>query len=321
MSLRRKNDARWLAAIALATSVAACHEAAPPITSEPRDAVHEVVKEPEPPQKQGDRASTFLFEQKEIGFKMNVAYPDGGHLCIIVPESAQDPMACMGVDASAMVEALPKGADRPFGVAYARVGDWSYFVMMSTLPADLEAREDIREFVGGAEKAVKEASNLTPKLVVDSAEQGFDLLRVKEVPVVRFRIDAPYTAEQPGYDTATTLYYAAYGAKAAMVTFLVSPKDIDKLMPFAEASVQTLELPARPSADRFGKPRAELVAAAPSTGKALAIFGPLVAAGVLLFWWLGTRKSDDKPSDEQGGDAMSAAIKKASKTDKSDDEE
>ncbi|MFO0589996.1 MAG: hypothetical protein U0441_20810 [Polyangiaceae bacterium] len=287
-----------IAAIALATSIVGCTmDAAPP----------EIKADPTPPfapkddakphETQGVRASTFTFEAKEIGFKMAVAYPEDAHLCVILPESAQDPTACIGVDAGAMIEALPKGADRPFGVAYARGGDWSYFVMMSAIPADLEAREDIQQFVAGAEKAVKEASNLEPKLVVDAPEQRFDLLRVKDVPVVRFRIDAPYPSDHPGYETGSTLYYAAYGQKAAMVTFLTSPKDIDKVFPFAEASAQTLELPPRANADRFGKSRAELHPS-PSVAKAIAIFGPIVAAGILLFWWLGTRKSETKPEDE-----------------------
>lgn len=296
-------------AIAFSTSIVGCTmDAAPPeIKADPTPPVAPR-DDAKPHETQGARASTFTFEAKEIGFKMAVAYPEDAHLCVILPESAQDPTTCIGVDAGAMLEALPKGADRPFGVAYARSSEWSFFVMMSALPADLEAREDIQQFVTGAEKAVKEASNLEPKLVVENPEQRFDLLRVKDVPVVRFRIDAPYPSDHPGYETGSTLYYAAYGQKAAMVTFLTSPKDMDKLFPYAEASAQTLELPARAEADRFGKSRAELHPP-PSATKAIAIFGPIVAAGILLFWWLGTRKSENDAKAEAKKSEKSAETK------------
>ena len=67
--------------------------------------------------------------------------------------------------------------------------------------------------------------------------------------VVRFRIDTPQTPGAPGYDQATTLYYGAYGKKAALVTFITSPTDIEKVFPYAEASIQTMVLPQREAPD------------------------------------------------------------------------
>ena len=300
--------AAWAPALVLAASLAGCaKDSAPlPIAPEPRAPLTESVPDlppapvprddARPPHTQGVRAETFTFESAAIGFKMAVAVPENGQLCIIVPESAQDPTACIGLDPTAMIEALPKGADAPFGVAYARAGDWSYIVMLSPMPPNVEAREDIEEIVGGAEKAVKEASSLDPKVIADTPGARFDILRVKDVPIVKFRIDAPHPADKPEYELATTLYYAAYGGKAAMVTFLTSPKDIDKVMPYAEASIRTLELPPREVPERFGKPRAEL--SQQGTRTALMIFGPLVALGVLLFWWLGkTRNAEGSQGD------------------------
>lgn len=300
--------AAWASALVLAASLAGCaKDSAPlPIAPEPRAPQTEsVLDSPAPAPRddakplhtQGVRAETFTFESAAIGFKMAVAVPENGQLCIIVPESAQDPTACIGLDPTAMLEALPKGADRPFGVAYARAGDWSYIVMLSPMPPNVEAREDIEEIVAGAEKAVKEASSLDPKVIADTPGARFDILRVKDVPIVKFRIDAPHPADKPEFELATTLYYAAYGGKAAMVTFLTSPKDIDKVMPYAEASIRTLELPPREVPERFGKPRAEL--SQQGTRTALMIFGPLVAAGVLLFWWLGkTRNAEGSPDEK-----------------------
>ncbi len=310
--------AAHLAAIALAASLAGCAQDSAPILIAPEPPQAPVDHAPPtleenapdvreeapfarrddaaPLHSQGVRAETFTFESKAIGFKMAVAVPEGGHLCIILPESAQDPTACIGVDPSAMLDALPQGIDRPFGVAYARTGDWSYIVMLSLLPADVEAREDIEKIVGDAEKDVREASSLVPKVIADTPNERFDIFRVKDVPVVKFRIDAPHPPDKPEYENATMLSYAAYGGKAAKVTFFTSPKDIDKVMPYAEASIHTLELPPREAPERFGKPRAELNHQ--GTRTALMIFGPLVAFGVLLFWWLGKSRNSDAPGDQ-----------------------
>jgi hypothetical protein len=318
MSLRARppvlGRAAQVAALTLAAILAGCAQDSAPLQIAPEPPRSHADREPvapapvreeaPTPRTQGARADTFTFESAAIGFKMAVAVPEGGHLCIIVPESAQDPTACIGLDPTAMLEALPKGADRPFGVAYARTGEWSYIVMLSPMPADVEAREDIEEIVGGAEKAVKEASSLVPKVIADTPGARFDILRVKDVPVVKFRIDAPHPPDKPEYDLATTLYYAAYGGKAAMVTFLTSPKDIDKLMPYAEASIHTLELPPREAPERFGKPRAEL--SQQGTRTALMIFGPLVAVGVLLFWWLGKSRNSEPSEEPENEDGASS---------------
>jgi hypothetical protein len=289
-------------ALAAACGLPACAGDTSPvaITAEPRPAKAELPREtpaPRPPapapHAQGARADTFTIEYAPLQFKIAIAVPEGGTLCIILPQSAQDPTACVGVDTSAMVDALPQGAERPFGVAYARLGEWSYFVMLSPLAQriderEIATREDIEEFVGGAEKGVREATQLAPKLIVDTPNQRFDLLRVKDVPVVKFRIDVPQPPDSPRYDLASTLYYAAFGGKAAMVSFLTSPKDMDRLMPYAEATVQSLVLPAREAPERFGKPRAEI--GQQNTRLAISILGPLVAIGILLFWWLSRGK-------------------------------
>ena len=52
--------------------------------------------------------------------------------------------------------------------------------------------------------------------------------------------------------------YAAFGGKTAMVSFLTSPKDVDKVLPFADATVQSMVLPPSEAPERFGKTRADL---------------------------------------------------------------
>ena len=59
-------------------------------------------------------------------------------------------------------------------------------------------------------------------------------------------------------------------------------------------------MPPREAPERFGKPRAEL--SQQSTRTALTIFGPLIAFGILLFWWIG-RSRDKAAAAEAKGEA------------------
>lgn len=301
--------------LALAGSLAACSNAAIPIQAEPIDEERDARTDRAPEERdarareqQGDKVDAFTIEAPPLGFKIQLAVPQGGHLCIIIPESAQDPTACLGLDPAAMADALPEGPNRPFGVAHARGGDWSYDVILSSTPGNVESREDIEKVVADTESAMRDATSLTPKVIADTPNQRFDLLRVKDIPVVRFRVDTPQPKDSPAYDQATTLYYGVHGAKPVLITFITSPKDIDKVFPYAEASVQTIEAPQREAPERFGKPRAEL--SQQSTRTALTIFGPLIAFGVLLFWWLG--RSRDKAAAERAATNEERSTKKKS---------
>lgn len=254
---------------------------------------------PAPPaETQGTKAATFTIDYPPLGFKIAIALPEEGHLCIIIPESAQEPTACMGLDPGAMLDAFPEGPERPFGAAYARMGDWSYIVLLSPIGSGIQSREDIEEFVGGAVKGVRESSSLEPKLVVGTPNQKFDLMRVSNVPIVKFRIDAPHPPESPQYELATTMYYAAFGGRAAMVSFLTSPKDAEKVAPYAEATIQSLVLPPNEAPEHFGKPRAELNQQ--GTRTAIMIIGPLVAIGALVFLWLARSKPAEPETDPEG---------------------
>jgi hypothetical protein len=116
---------------------------------------------------------------------------------------------------------------------------------------------------------------------------------VNDVPVVKFRIDTPHPPDSPQYDIGTTLHYAAFGGKTAMVSFVTSPKDVDKVMPYAEATIGSLQIPPREKPERFGKPRAELEGQ--NTRLAITIFGPLIAIAALLFYWMAkSKKAEDE---------------------------
>lgn len=253
----------------------------------PSDALAEKVK-----------ADTFTIDYPPLGFKVAIAVPQQGHLCIIVPESAQEPTACMGLDPAAMTDALPQGPDRPFGVAYARMGEWSYIVMTSPIGTGIESKEDIDEFVAAAAKPDPDAPGVVPKLIGPSPDKTYEIIRVGQVPVVKFRLDSGAAPGSPGYDVSSMIHYAAFGSKTAMISFITSPKDVDQVMPFAEATIQSLALPPRESPERFGKPRAELEGG--STRTAVMVLGPLVALGALLFIWLGKGKKEDEPSPSKG---------------------
>lgn len=242
-------------------------------------------------------AKTHTIEYPPLGFKVAIAVPEEGQLCIIVPESAQETTACLGLDPTAMTEALPQGPERPFGVAYARMGDWSYIVLLAPIGSGIEAKEDIEEFVAAAARPDPDLPDVTPKLVGPSPERTFELVKVKETPVVKFRLDAGVPPTSPTYDVSTMLHYAGFGGKTAMVSFITSPKDVDRVRPFAEATIASLQLPPRDQPERFGKPRAELQVS--NTRTAVMILGPLLALGGLLFLWLGRSK---KVEDEPDGD-------------------
>ncbi|MBK8255512.1 MAG: hypothetical protein IPK82_22975 [Polyangiaceae bacterium] len=239
------------AAMTAAASVLSCAAGDGPIFKEPL-AVHETLEA------QGARAGTFTFTFAPLGFKAAVAYPEEGHFCVIIPENAIDPASCMGLDIGAMTEALPQGPERPFGVALARMGDWSYIVMLSPIGSGIESKEQIDKFVSEAAKPDPDMPDVTPKLVGPKPDEKYEIARVNNVPVVKFRVDAGVPKGHPNYDVSTLVNYAAFGGKTAMLTFITNPTDVDKVMPFAEASLQSLELPANLNAERFGKPEAEL---------------------------------------------------------------
>lgn len=305
-----------LAAAASALAIAGCTRPADvslAITPEPTTSP-ELTAPPE--NRQGAAATGVPIEFAPLGFKITVAVPADGHLCVLVPESAQDPTSCMGLDPAPMLDALPEGPERPFGVALARMGEWAYTVILSPYGTGIESREDIEEFVVGREqkgiqgevekffadpeKAASKPASLVPKLFVDTPNQKFDLLQVNKVPVVKFAIEAPYPDGSPQYEAATTVTYVAFGQRAAMVTFLTSPKDIERAKPYIDATIQSLVMPPREHAELFGKPRAELDQN--GTRTAIMIFGPLVALGGLLFLWLArSKKAED--------DAVPAPVK------------
>jgi hypothetical protein len=250
----------------------------------------------------GAKANTFTIEYAPLAFKIAIAVPEEGHLCIILPESAQEPTACMGLDPSAMVDALPEGPDRPFGAAIARMGEWSYIVMISPLAEEIEAREDIDKFVAEAAKPDPDQPGVTPRLVGPSPAQTYEILKANDVPIVKFRLDSGVPPSSPTYDLSTIVNYAGFGSKAALVSFITSPKDVDRVMPYAEATIQSMALPPRESPERFGKPRAELERS--GTRLAIMVLGPLVALGALLFLWLarGKKEDDAAPPGEKTGD-------------------
>jgi hypothetical protein len=237
------------------------------------------------------KASTFTIDYAPLGFKVAIAVPEEGQLCIIVPESAQDPVACLGLDASTMIEALPKGPDAPFGVAYARMGEWSYIVMLAPIGGGIASKEDIDEFVAGAAKPDPELPGVVPQLVGPSPDKKYEIVRVKDVPIVKFRLDAGVPKDSPNYDVSTMVQYAAFGGKTALVSFITSPKDADRMMPYADASIQSLVLPPRERPERFGLPRSELEGSGPR--KAVMVLGPLLAFGGLLFLWLARSKKEE----------------------------
>ncbi len=253
----------------------------------------------DPRERPGATAKTATIDYPPLGLKLSLAYPEEGHLCVIVPESAQEPMDCMGLDPAALVDALPDGPGRPFGVAYARMGDWSYIVMVAPAGSGIESKEDIEEFIGGALKVAPEYTGPVPKLMPFGNEKTYELSVSKSVPMVKFRIDTPHPPDSPQYDVGTALNYAAFGGKTAIVSFLTSPKDFDKLMPYADATVQSLVLPPNAAAESFGKPRAELEKT--NTKLIVSIFGPLIAIGALLFVWLAKAKKveDEKLSTQK----------------------
>lgn len=243
------------------------------------------------------RAGTFTIDYAPLGFQVKIAYPEEGQLCIIVPESAQDPAACLGLDTDAMVAALPDGPGRPFGVAKARMGDWSYLVMLTPVGTGIESKEDIDELVAGAKPDPSE-DGAAPKLIGPTPDRTYEILKIKDVPVVKFRLETGVPPSSPDYDASAMLHYAGFGGKTAMVSFIASPKDMERVLPYAEATAQSLVLPPREAPERFGKPRAELEKEA-SPAKAIAVLGPLVALGALLFLWLARGK---KAADAAGGD-------------------
>lgn len=242
---------------------------------------------------QAATANAFPMEFAPLGFKVAITVPEEGQLCIVIPQDAQDPVACLGLDPGAMAAALPPGPDRPFGLAFARMVGWSYFVMLTPSDPSIEAKEDIEQFLADAVKPDPDLPDVKPKLVGPSPDRKYEILTVKGVPVVKFRIDADVPPENPGYDVSTKLHYAAFGGKPAMISFITSPRDVDKVMPYADATIQSLVLPPRAIPERFGKPRAEIEKSGSRT--AITILGPLVALGALLFLWLARSK---KPDDE-----------------------
>ena len=309
-------------------------ELAPPAPAPGPSEVPEVVRSPSevprpmevpgprekkgPRERQGATAKTVTIDYPPLGVKVAVAYPDDGHLCVIVPETAQDPTECMGLDPAALSDALPEGPQRPFGAAYARMGDWSYIVMVAPFGSGIESREDIEEFIAGALKVDPESEGPAPKLVPQAGDRRFDLIQVKNVPVVKFRIDTPHPEGSPQYDVGTTLNYAAFGGKTAVVSFVTSPKDVDKVMPYAEATLQSLVIPPRESPERFGKPRSELEQQ--NTRLAITIFGPLIALGAILFLWLArSKKAEDDAAAEVKEAAKGRAARKAAARDERDD--
>jgi hypothetical protein len=316
----RSAPAAFAAVLALAAASAAFAGCTPaddvPIAPDPPPAVEHG---------QGVAANANLIEFAPLGFKINIAFPAEGHLCVILPESAQDPTACMGLSPSAMIDALPEGPERPFGAAYARMGDWSYIVMLAPAGTGIESREDIEEFVGGAEKGVRDdvakffadsdkgvpaPPSLLPRLIVDTPNQKFDLIQVNRIPVVKFRIDAPYPPDSPQYDAATTMTYVAFGQRAAMVSILTSPKDAERVKPYADATIQSIVLPPRQSPELFGKPRAELDRQ--NARVPMIILGSLVVLGGLLFFWLARSQKavDDQRAEDEGPPAP--PVKRAS---------
>lgn len=276
------------------------------------------------------KANTFTIDYTPLGFKIAIAVPEQGHLCIIVPESAQDPTACLGLDPSAMTEALPKGPEAPFGVAYARMGDWSYIVMLAPLGTGIESKEDIDDFIAGAAKPDPDLPGVAPRIVGPSPDQKYEIIRIKDIPVVKFRVDAGVPPTDPSYDVSTMLQYAAFGSKTALVSIITNPKDVEKVIPYAEATVQSLVLPPLEKPERFGKPRAELERS--GARGAIVVLGPLVALGGLLFLWLarskkaedaktGGREDDEAAAEPEGEDEAGADDGDEAAKDEEEDEE
>lgn len=245
------------------------------------------------------KANTFTIDYPPLGFKVAIAVPEDGQLCIVLPESAQDPAACLGLDTEAMAAAFPEGPGRPFGVAKARMGDWSYLVMLVPVGSGIESKEDIDEYVAGALPGPSEPG-ATPKLLGPSPDRTYEIQQIKGIPVVKFRLDTGVPPASLTYDTSAMLHYAAFGGATAMVSFITSPKDVERVLPYAEATVQSLVLPPHPSPDRFGKPRAELERAGSRT--VFGVFLALVLGGTALFWWLGRGKKDDDGEEKAGGE-------------------
>ena len=294
-------------------------EVAPPAPAPTEVRAPEERDAPAPRETQGAIAKTVTIDYPPLGAKVAIAYPEDGHLCVIVPESAQEPTECMGLDPAALVEALPEGPQRPFGAAVARMGEWSYIVMVAPAGTGIESREDIEEFIAGALKADPAGEGPAPELVPPGPDRKFELMRVGSVPVVKFRIDTPHPKGSPQRDVGTTVNYAGFGGKTAVVSFVTSPDDVDKMMPYAEATVQSLVLPPREKPERFGRPRAELEQQ--NTRLAITIFGPLLAIGALVFLWLARSKKAEADAEADARASARRAKDAKKKAEARDDEE
>lgn len=246
---------------------------------------------------QGVAAIGYPIEYSPLGFKVIIAVPQGGHLCIVVPASARDPVECLGVDVEAIGDALPKGEDAPFGLAIARTGEVRYLVMLSPISEEtVTTREAIDKFVDEAAGAFEAGPSAddgeeppaapTPKYEVklSSNVEGsrYEIVTKNNVPQVRFRADVAYPKDHPQHDSATSFFAAAFAGRGALVSVLTSPEDAPSVAPYAEATFDAIVMPPRADIASFGKSKKELERG--DLIRLLAIGGPLIAFGIIAFW-------------------------------------
>lgn len=202
----------------------------------------------------GHPAVAATLRSEGMGLSM-VLQPPGALVCMIHPAAERDPAACEGLDVTALEATFRSKADAADQSAVVRFEDWGFRVsMLPRTGLRLVTSEDIEKLVRGLERASLRRG-FPARAHGVTTDNLYDLIQVNGAHVVRFQLESEVPAEHPMYDVSGMLHYAFVGTNAyTFVTFTCPEKELARLVPVAEAMVQTAMMPPTPIKN-FGKSR------------------------------------------------------------------
>lgn len=219
--------------------------------------------------------------------------PPGALVCVIIPAAARDLAGCEGLDVAAIEAAVRSQAQVADQIAMVRFDDWGFMVSVLTQPGvRLVASEDIAEYVDGMVRGISQLG--VPAAVHGSAPgTTHDVLRVNGAPVARTRLEISVPPGHALHETSRVVSYLFAGKDAmTTVSFTCAPANLSRMMPVAEAAIQTAAMPAT-AVDDFGKPRHYLQGKAIGglIGMLVPVVGMLVVAVAALVIVLRKKKA------------------------------
>lgn len=239
-------------------------------------------------------AAAATLREPLLDLRMQLDVP-GASVCTVLPAEERDVAGCAGLDAEAVEAGMRAQANVPSYLAVVRAESWSFVVMAAAQPnVRPTAREHIADYVAGMADGAA-ALGAPASAHGDRRGTSYDLLRVNGVDVIRSVVAVEVPEGDPRRGMSRMLIYAFVGrGGVALVTFTLSPEDLARVRPVAEAIIGTASMPPGRQED-FGQSRAYLVGK--SVGRML---GMVVVAGVVVVLIFRQRKRRRGQASRQG---------------------